>query len=333
MEYATFSSNLHKNRCITLADKYSISAWMGISEVESATGLRKDTLRVWERRYGFPAPERDANGDRVYDKEQLQRLLLIRRLLDSGHRPSEVVALDLQALQARLAPPSAAPARADTALRLDDWLPLLTHNAPEGMRQRLRDHLLRHGLVTTIEQLIGPLSQFVGEAWQKGLISVFQEHLFSESVQSLLREALNTLGAHHNASAPPKVLLTTLPGELHTLGMLMAECFFAVEHCERIALGPNTPLPDLVTAAKHYSIDLLALSISAHTAPREVLPMIQRLRLELPTDIPIWIGGRYTLVHPRKIPEGVEIVNRHDLLQAKISAWRQTRPPTSERHP
>jgi len=32
-----------------------------ISAVERDTGLSKDTLRVWERRYGFPKPLRDCH--------------------------------------------------------------------------------------------------------------------------------------------------------------------------------------------------------------------------------------------------------------------------------
>ena len=66
-----------------------------IADVERDTGLSKDTLRVWERRYGFPMPVRDALGERQYDNEQLIRLRHIRRLIDAGHRPGGVVALPL----------------------------------------------------------------------------------------------------------------------------------------------------------------------------------------------------------------------------------------------
>lgn len=52
---------------------------LSIADVERDTGLGKDTLRVWERRYGFPTPGRDAHGERRYDEAQLQRLRLIKR--------------------------------------------------------------------------------------------------------------------------------------------------------------------------------------------------------------------------------------------------------------
>ena len=65
----------------------------GIAAVERDTGISKDTLRVWERRYGFPSPLRDATGERVYPAAQVQRLRMLKRLLDTGHRPGRVVPL------------------------------------------------------------------------------------------------------------------------------------------------------------------------------------------------------------------------------------------------
>ena len=71
-----------------------------ISQVERDTGIAKDTLRIWERRYGFPLPERDEKGERLYPDEQVRRLITIRKLLDHGMRPNKVVPLDPAGLEA-----------------------------------------------------------------------------------------------------------------------------------------------------------------------------------------------------------------------------------------
>ena len=52
----------------------SPAPYVSIAAVERDTGLSKDTLRVWERRYGFPQPDRDNNGERSYPHEQLEKL-------------------------------------------------------------------------------------------------------------------------------------------------------------------------------------------------------------------------------------------------------------------
>lgn len=70
-----------------------------IAAVERDTRLGKDTLRVWERRYGFPRPLRDDNGERLYPPEQVEQLRHIRRLLDAGWRPGRIVGLSMEELQ------------------------------------------------------------------------------------------------------------------------------------------------------------------------------------------------------------------------------------------
>jgi hypothetical protein len=62
-----------------------------IDVVERETSLSKDVLRAWERRYGFPTPQRDARGRRAYPREQVQRLLQIKRLVEHGFRPGKLI--------------------------------------------------------------------------------------------------------------------------------------------------------------------------------------------------------------------------------------------------
>ena len=57
---------------------------LSIAAVERDTGIGKDTLRVWERRYGFPVPGRDANDERIYPMAQVEKLRVIKRLMDQG---------------------------------------------------------------------------------------------------------------------------------------------------------------------------------------------------------------------------------------------------------
>src|SRR5512144_1136020 len=73
-----------------------------IREVVRVTGLRREQLYMWQRRYGFPAPARDVNGDRMYPREQVARLKLIKQLLSEGWRAGAVVPLAESALQSML---------------------------------------------------------------------------------------------------------------------------------------------------------------------------------------------------------------------------------------
>ncbi|MGB5179302.1 MAG: MerR family transcriptional regulator, partial [Gammaproteobacteria bacterium] len=85
------------------------NSFFPIGVVERDTGIGRDTLRVWERRYGFPRPVRNAKGERCYPEDQLRRLQRTRRLLDRGMRPGKLLPLSedaLNELEASLLPES-----------------------------------------------------------------------------------------------------------------------------------------------------------------------------------------------------------------------------------
>lgn len=318
--------------CQVTASPSSGTLWT-IAEVERETGLGKDTLRVWERRYGFPTPQRDAQGERRFDEGQLGRLRLIKRLLDRGHRPGAVVGLPLAEQQALLAePPATGSAK---GLRLastgaggawagdERWMAWLQADQVDTLRQGIRQHLLRHGLGMTIEQLIAPLGVRVGEAWLDGRLSVYQEHLYTEMVQALLREAMAALSPARTGA--PRVVLGTVPRERHSLGLLMAECFLAIEGCECLPLGPSTPLQDIVTAAQRLNADVVALSFSAHSSPHEVVADLKQLRAQLPAAVEVWVGGSAPVLYSRRCPPGVVALARAQDLGPQVAAWRKGR--------
>jgi DNA-binding transcriptional MerR regulator len=62
-----------------------------INVVEKETGISKYLLRMWERRYCFPKPERDPKGERLYSSEELNKLILVKDLMQEGYRPSKIM--------------------------------------------------------------------------------------------------------------------------------------------------------------------------------------------------------------------------------------------------
>lgn len=324
-----------------------------IADVERDTGLSKDTLRVWERRYGFPVPQRDALGERQYDDAQLLRLRHLRRLLDAGHRPGQVVALPLEALlqltpaqgaEAAAASDSAASgtgrARRSTARALPDpgagapvgpWLQLLRGHDVPGLRQSLNQYLLSHGLAALVRDGIAAMNVAVGQAWLDGQLAVFEEHLYTETVQGLLRHAIGQVSVGQ-LRRPPRVLLTTVPGEPHALGLLMAETFMALEGCDTLALGVQTPLPDIEAAAQAYRADVVALGFTAAQNPRDVRAALARLRERLPPTVEIWAGGQCPALY--RSPRGTHRdaapdfwpLPRLDDIGPAVARWRDAAP-------
>lgn len=296
----------------------------GIAAVERDTGINKETLRAWERRYGFPAPWRDASGERLYPPEQVQRLRLVKRLLDAGHRPGRVVAAPPQELAALLQAPATAPAAAAVAdaPEVAACAALLQRHDIDGLRRGLSQAVLRRGLGGAVTDVFAPLTTRVGELWMDGTLQVFEEHLYSESLQLVLRQAIHALPAHLLGGGP-RVLLTTLPGEAHALGLLMAEALLSLEGAACLSLGTQTPLAQVPAAAAVYRADVVALSFSGQLPPRAVHEGLAALRELLPADIEIWAGGSSRALRQGGATAGVFCLDGLGAIPGEITRWRE----------
>lgn len=288
-----------------------------IASVERETGLSKDTLRVWERRYGFPTPERDANGERLYAPAQVRRLARIKRLMDRGHRPGKLLALDESALLALDAPGPTASA-APQAAQLDVWLELVRSHDTDALQRQLQLEMARRGIAAFVQDSVAPLISRIGDAWMRNEIGVFEEHLFSQQLEQLFRAMLAGMAPHEGS---PRVLLTTLSGEEHTLGLLMVEALLTVEDAYPILLGPQTPIEEIVRAAHVKQVDAVCLSFSTAYPPARVAQGLRDLRRALPTRHALWAGGRGT--RPiRKSVAGVSLLPEFRDLFDCLAAWR-----------
>lgn len=296
---------------------------IGIAAVERDTGIHKETLRVWERRYGFPSPRRDASGERLYPPEQVQRLRLVKRLLDAGHRPGRVVSASAHELSALLQPPVAGDLEgaALEAPEVGACTALLQGHDVDGLRRALSQVLLRRGLSGGITEVFAPLTTRIGELWMSGALQVFEEHLYSESLQLVLRQAIQALPPAQGRC--PRILLTTLPGEGHALGLLMAEALLSLEGAICLSLGVQTPLAQLPAAVAACQADIVALSFSGQLPQRVVLDGLAALREQLPREVEIWAGGSSRALRLPGCPPGVRCLDGLAAIGPEMTRWRE----------
>ena len=299
---------------------------LSIAAVERDTGLSKDTLRVWERRYGFPQPGRDAFGERAYPLEQVERLRVIRRLMDAGHRPGKLIALPAEQLQALASVPVIAASRGDDPApeqaELNRFLDLVRSHRADLLRAGLSQAVLDMGLARFVTGICAPLNRLIGEAWTQGRLEIFEEHLYTESVQVVLRNAICSIAV---SGESPRVLLTTCPDEVHGLGLLMAEALMALEGCRCTSLGIQTPAWDIARAAVAQSADIVALSFSACLSANQVLDGLTQLRAQLPTTTEIWAGGQSPILQ-RRPPAGVRVLAGLSDIGQALQQWHASHP-------
>ncbi len=287
-----------------------------IGAVERDTGIARDTLRIWERRYGFPVPERNTKGERVYTEKQVRILQHIKRLLDQGMRPGKVVGLQeseldsisdtlaTQVTQSKIQPVNQS--------RLDALIHCVASHDSMRFSELLEQTLIQQGLETFIIETVVPLIQTVGHQWAKGELRIFEEHFITRQLTLFLDSIISKIPLAANAS---NVILATLPGEPHSLGLLMLESLLRNRGVMVVNLGTEVPMDQLTLASEQYQPDAVLLSFSgaynSNGLRAELLDLAQRL----PDDIPIYVGGG-GVKRMRKLPEQIIIKNQlEDIFQ------------------
>jgi len=288
-----------------------------ITEVERQTGIRQATLRMWEKRYGFPQPLRDRYGNRVYPLSQVERLHAVRRLIDQGLRPGKIFSGAVV-----LVPTSAAPlgtGRGNVPTSYQHVFCLLRAYRLAELHSHFQHRLLDLGLRRFIIEFLAPLSTEVGLAWNRGELPVRCEHLYTQVAKSLLhakQAAVRTAG-----DGRAKVVLATLTGEAHALGIMMAEAVMASLEMHCIQLGAETPPLEVAATARETAADIVALSFSSYFPRRATVRMASALRSALPQAIALWIGGEGARGLGRLVP-GILVFETLDAIEPALERWR-----------
>ncbi len=261
---------------------------ISIHQVERETGITKEVLRKWEARYSFPRPVRMATGDRLYSLDDVQRLRAIMRLLDRGFRPSKVVGLTSTELKDLLAKQGKKELPEPAKTLAKEVVAMLTNGDAAGLTQVIEKAYLSHGLIVFVQETLPLLIGDIGDKWEDGHIAIYQEHLFSEVLRSVLQHYSSRLPITQNCV---RVLMGTPSDELHGMGLTMLEAVLRAVGAQCINLGSQVPVSELINGANNYRADIVAISFSLAYPSRSISPFILNLRNRLPSHISLWVGG------------------------------------------
>jgi methanogenic corrinoid protein MtbC1 len=291
--------------------KASTEAKHPIQVVARRTGLTADLLRVWEKRYEAVSPGRSATSRRLYSDADVHRLLLLRRATLGGRRIGQVAGLSTEELEALVATDEAAAAAAPRGTgRSRTRTPRDSHLAAcldavknldgDGLEAALSGAAVALGTPELTRRVLVPLMQTLGDDWRDGKVRVFEEHLATSMVRSVLG-ALRV--AQNPEPGAPELIVTTPSGQVHEIGALMAATMAASQGWKVTYLGPNLPAEEIVAAAERRGARAVALSIIFPADDARLYDELRRLRRLLPARIPILVGGRSSDGLDRVVPE------------------------------
>lgn len=255
------------------------------------TGIAADTLRMWERRYGFPRPERTGGGSRTYTEEDIEILHLLQRALKAGYRPGEIVGksrAEVEDILSQVAPVRPEPTVEGALPTVHGLIHHLLADDTEALAGEMRRSALRLGSRRFVTEVAHPFVVEVGKQWEDGKLEVRHEHLASEALSTLLRLLLST---SEDGLGRPVVLLATLPGELHGIGLELVALYLAAHRATPRLLGVSTPKDQIVKAARALTADVVGLTITESSDVASAAADIRWMLSELPRRVEIWAGG------------------------------------------
>jgi DNA-binding transcriptional MerR regulator len=252
-----------------------------IGELARRTGVTPELLRAWEQRYGLVEPARSAGGFRLYSSADEQTVRAMTGLMRSGLSAAEAAA------RSRAGEIDTA---ADAGVEIAADAPIVERLAAE-LRAALDrfDAVEAHAgldrlfgavsLESAIAQVLVPYLHELGERWERGEVSVAQEHFASNLVRGrllgLARDWANGSGAAYVLACPP--------GEEHDLGLIMFGLSFARRGGRVVFLGADTPVRMIADTAGETGaagvvvsasrVEVLEISLHELRALAESTPM------------------------------------------------------------
>ncbi len=279
-----------------------------IGELAQMTGFTTHTLRIWEKRYGALDVLRLPSGHRRYPQSEVGRLRAVSQVLKQGHKPAKVSSSSLKQLNQLL---DVHPTQIKESFLEQDylehlpeeplvqeWLTATDYYDEAGLTRLLNKEWTERGPLMFIEECLTPFLSAVGLRWEKGELTISQEHFASDCVNDFLSRKWRELNKE-NKGQP--IILTTLPGEPHRCGLLMCALVSAFAGKRVISLGVNTPTKEIVKTVKRSQAVALGISISSHYPKDRSLQFVSELLEDLPSTTKLVVGGEGKPILPEKI--------------------------------
>ncbi len=265
-----------------------------IHRVAKLTGLSRDVIRVWERRFDLLKPTRGANRYRNYSDEDVALLRYLKQQLDAGESIGDLARVGREELINRLR--AAAPRTTVVDNTFDRLLRELL-SALEPLDRVMFEKRL-NGAVAVVpfeEALHGillPLQERVGHLWHSGRIDIAVEHYVTGQIKQKLYAAMNQLPV---AEFGATVVVACPPSEEHDLAALAVAYRCRVRGCRVYYLGANVPVLSLSKLCREVAPDLTILSITIALPNPLATDLIQALIRDVAPVSKVLAGGRGAL--------------------------------------
>ncbi len=261
-----------------------------IHRVAKPTGLSKDVIRVWERRYGLVKPSRSANRYREYSDQEVALLRFVKAQMEQGATIGALAAEGRDSLVARMqvATPVSAEEQQPHDRLLDELIGSLDPLDKAGFERRLNGAVAVIPFEEALQRILLPLQRRVGELWHQGHLNIAVEHYVTKLIQQKMFSVMSQLPVNEFG---PRVVIGCPEGESHEIGAQAVAYIAATRGCHVYYLGPNLPSSDLLAFCDRIQPDLVLLSITEIKSDADARHQLKELEV-VSAHWPVAVGGQ-----------------------------------------
>lgn len=275
-----------------------------IGDIESLTGIKSHTIRIWEQRYGLIIPKRTDTNIRYYDDKDLCNFLNISTLNDNGFKISEIAKMSETQMGEKVAIIS-------DELNTSCSQVTLLSSAMLSLDEKKFDEILnasieKSGIEFTVTDVLFPFMRKIGVMWQTSKINSAHEHFVTHLIKQKLICSIDKLPA-----SPPigKRFLLFLPeGETHEVGLLFANYLIKARGHQVLYLGQNLPCEDLFKVSKFYDPDYVLSVFTSVLIDSDINNLLSRIIDNLP-NWPLLVAGPRIMQCPVTPKNGLTVIN------------------------
>lgn len=268
---------------------YSTMRLYHISELEQLSGIKATTIRVWERRYDLIRPGRTDTNIRMYDDDQVRKLLNVSTLLASGMKISSIAELDDHELHSAVMDLKNGEADGDdTALAfVNDLVGGMLAFDEASFEKVYGAAVKKYGVFDAMLKVVYPFLQKIGLMWSVEDAMPVQEHFASSLVRRKLLAATDLLMVRRKSRK--KFILMLPPGEWHEIGLLFANYIIRSKGADTIYLGQNVPYEQVPLIIEKAAVSHVLMFFTTRTEDDNLSDL--RKRMQLPKDISLLVAG------------------------------------------
>ncbi len=273
-------------------------AHYNIKDLETLTGIKAHTIRIWEKRYGIINPERTDTNIRTYDDEDLRRILNISILNNHGIKISKLASMSDAEIRDKVL--FVSQNMSDFQTQIESLIFAVFSLDEAQFHHVFNKSVMTNGFETTFEEIVLKALDRVGVLWLTGTINPAQEHFLSNLVRQKIISNIDSISVPSNPNKKRFTLF--LPeGELHEIGLLYAYFLLKKRGHNVLYFGQQTPLESVIESEKLQKSDFLLISMVAPLIEKNPEEYLMEVKSAFPDGKILLFGKQSAIIDQSNI--------------------------------